>query len=220
MKNNRLNTFSKVILCLCALLAAGSVASLFLVDDDAAISRISFQLFETVVMMVLIFVPSMLSRFAHIRVPHSMEVIFVAFGFSSLILGDVIDFYGRFPWWDAMLHTASGVLLGIIGYAIINLFNRIEGHTIRFPALFVSIWVVCFALSIGAAWEIMEYLTDGWFGLNSQQYLVSSGTFDDSIPLVGHEALRDTMEDLMLDFCGSIAIAVVGFIDTMKKKRK
>ena len=42
MKNNRLNTFSKVILCLCALLAAGSVASLFLVDDDAAISRISF----------------------------------------------------------------------------------------------------------------------------------------------------------------------------------
>ena len=65
----------------------------------------------------------------------------------------------------------------------------------------------------------MEFVTDGLFGLNSQQYLLGSGTFDDTEPLVGHEALRDTMQDLMLDLLGSLVIAVIGFFELRKLKR-
>ena len=39
------------------------------------------------------------------------------------------------------------------------------------------------------------------------------------MPLEGHEALRDTMEDLMLDFAGSLIISVIGYFD-LKKQRK
>ena len=65
----------------------------------------------------------------------------------------------------------------------------------------------------------MEFITDGLFGLNSQQYLTTPGTFDNAVPLEGHEALRDTMEDLMLDFAGSLIISVIGYF-ALKKQRK
>ena len=36
------------------------------------------------------------------------------FVFLSLFLGSAMDFYYHFWWWDLVLHTASGFLLGII----------------------------------------------------------------------------------------------------------
>ena len=113
----------------------------------------------------------------------------------------------------------SGVLLGILGYVIINTFNSVEGNKFRYSPIFVSMWVISFAMAVGALWEILEFITDGLFGLNSQQFMESSGTFDASVPLQGHEALRDTMEDLMLDFAGSLIISVIGYFD-LKKQRK
>ena len=65
----------------------------------------------------------------------------------------------------------------------------------------------------------MEYITDGLFGLNSQQFLTTGGTFDASEPLVGREALKDTMEDLILDFLGSTTIAIIGFFEMRKQKK-
>lgn len=216
---SRISRISRIVLLICILLFAGGIVSLFIVDDDASRSRIAFQTFEVSLMILVIFIPVLVDRIVHVRVTRLMEILFVSFCFSSLILGDVVDFYGRFNWWDDLLHGISGMLLGIVGYSVINIFNKIENNTIKFTPFFVSIWVVCFALALGSLWEIMEFVTDGLFGLNSQQYLLGSGTFDDTEPLVGHEALRDTMQDLMLDLLGSLVIAVIGFFELRKLKR-
>ena len=200
MQFRKFTKFSKLILSLCAILFAGGIISLCIVEDDATQSRLAFQTFEVALMIL-------------------MEIIFVAFNFCCLILGDVADFYGRIPWWDSMEHGMSGVLLGILGYVIINTFNSVEGNKFRYSPIFVSMWVISFAMAVGALWEILEFITDGLFGLNSQQFMASSGTFDASVPLQGHEALRDTMEDLMLDFAGSLIISVIGYFD-LKKQRK
>ena len=219
MQHRKLSKFSVVILSLCAVLFVAGIVSICIIDDDATQSRLAFQTFEVALMMFLIFLPDILHRIIHIKIPRLMEVIFVAFCFCALILGDVADFYGKFGWWDSLEHGMSGVLLGILGYAIINTFNSVEGNKLKFSPVFVSLWVICFALAMGAVWEILEYITDGLFGLNSQQYLTTPGTFDKAVPLQGHEALRDTMEDLMLDFAGSIIISVIGYFD-LKKQRK
>lgn len=223
MKENKqimgLSRLSFVIFVLCVLFLAGATLSIvFFLDDHAAVSRVAFQMFEVVLMILVIFLPKMLKSVADIKIPAVMDFCFVFFCFGSLILGDVVDFYGRFEWWDDLQHGISGILLGILGYAIINSFNTLEGKKIRFTPIFVAVWVVCFALSIGAMWEIVEFITDGLFGLNSQQFLEGSGTFDNAAPLMGHEALRDTMEDLMLDFAGSFLVAVAGYFD-LKKQR-
>jgi hypothetical protein len=55
----------------------------------------------------------------------------------------------------------------------------------------------------------MEYVTDGLLGLNSQQFLESGGTFDETVPLQGREALRDTMEDMLLNLAGSVLLATI-----------
>lgn len=219
MARRKLTPFSIVILTLCIIIFIAGIVSLFIIDDDATQSRIAFQTFEVALMMFLIFLPNLINRVIHIKVPAVMEIIFVAFCFCALILGDVADFYGKFEWWDSLEHGMSGVLLGILGYAIINTFNKVEGNKLRFSPFFVSLWVICFALATGALWEIMEFITDGLFGLNSQQYLTTPGTFDKAVPLEGHEALRDTMEDLMLDFAGSVIISVIGFFDLKKQRR-
>ena len=219
MQHRKLSRFSVVILSLCAVLFVAGIVSICIIDDDATQSRLAFQTFEVALMMFLTFLPDILHRIIHIKIPHLMEVIFVAFCFCALILGDVADFYGKFGWWDSLEHGMSGVLLGILGYAIINTFNSVEGNKLKFSPVFVSLWVICFALAMGAVWEILEYVTDGLFGLNSQQYLTTPGTFDKAVPLEGHEALRDTMEDLMLDFAGSVIISIIGYFD-LKKQRK
>lgn len=215
----KLNRFSLVIAVICALLFIGGAISLAFVKDDAAQSRIAFQMFETALMLFLILVPRTMKKVVHIKIPKLMDIMFVTFCFCTLILGDVVDFYSRFEWWDALQHGISGVLLGVLGYIIINTFNSVNGNMIRYSPSFVSIWVVCFALATGALWEIMEYITDGLFGLNSQQFLTTGGTFDASEPLVGREALKDTMEDLILDFLGSTTIAIIGFFEMRKQKK-
>ena len=211
--------FSKAILALCVILFVAGIVSICIVEDDATQSRLAFQTFEVALMIFLIFVPDILHRIMRVKIPALMEIIFVAFNFCCLILGDVADFYGRIPWWDSMEHGMSGVLLGILGYVIINTFNSVEGNKFRYSPLFVSMWVISFALAVGSLWEILEFITDGLFGLNSQQFMEGSGTFDTSVPLVGHEALRDTMEDLMLDFAGSLLVSVIGYFD-LKRQRK
>lgn len=211
--------FSKAMLVLCSILFVGGIASICVIEDDATQSRLAFQTFEVALMIFLIFVPDILNRIMRVKIPAVMEIIFVAFNFCCLILGDVVDFYGRIPWWDSLEHGMSGVLLGILGYVIINTFNSVEGNKLRYSPFFVSLWVISFALAVGAVWEIIEFITDGLFGLNSQQFMETSGTYDNGVPLVGHEALRDTMEDLMLDLAGSFVISVIGYFD-LKKQRK
>jgi len=211
---------SAVIAVLCVFILAAGTVSLFIVDDASSLSTIAFQMFETVLMMVVIFIPTFINRKTGFEVPVFMESMFVAFCFCSLILGDVADFYGKFEWWDSLQHGISGILLGILGFSIINIFNRKEYGGLRFPPIFVSIWMVFFAMSLGAIWEIAEFIIDGMLGINTQQYLAGSGTFDNTDPLVGHDALRDTMEDLMLDLAGSLLIAMAGYFELKKQNKK
>ena len=149
-----------------------------------------------------------------------MEIAFVTFCFASLILGDVANFYSRFAWWDTILHAISGVLMGIVGYAIINTFNRVDERRLRYSPLFVVAWIICFSVAVGTMWEIIEFVTDGLFGLNSQEFYASSGTFDTVQPRIGRDALWDTMVDLILDLLGAIIIAVVGYFDIRRQKKR
>lgn len=205
--------FSRIILTLSTLLLIAQIVSVIFLDTDEAVGHIAFQLFENLLMIIVTLLPLIFGKMVKVRIPKAMEVAFVGFCFASLVMGDLFDFYGRFPWWDIVLHTISGIMLGILGYAIYTTFNSNDSSS----PLWVSVWIICFALAAGTMWEIWEYVTDGIFGLNSQEFLISSGTFDCTTPLQGRAALKDTMEDLILDFIGSAAIAVAVFFDVKRK---
>ena len=177
-------------------------------------NHLTFKIFEVVLMIIIALTPATLKRYARIHIPLGLEIGFTAFCFSALILGDVADFYGIFPWWDLLLHGLSGILLGIAAYCILDTVCKKASPdgSAKPSGTFTFIWIICFTLAIGGLWEMMEYITDGLFGLNSQQFLESSGTFDETIPLSGREALRDTMEDMILNLAGAILLATIIFL--------
>ena len=72
-----------------------------------------------------------------------------------------------------------------------------------------------FSLGAGAFWEICEYTYDDIFHTNSQQYMeTTEGTLigSEDVPLKGHDALTDTMKDLILDLGGSLIVATYEFV--------
>lgn len=213
MALDRITGFSKTILIISTLLLIAQIASLLYADSNPSADHIAFQIFENCLMIIVVFVPVILDKAANIRIPRALEIAFVGFCFSGLVLGDLFDFYGRFKWWDILLHGISGVMLGILGYVILSAFMDQEKDRTGVRPLMTALWVVCFALAVGTLWEIFEYMADGIFGLNTQQYLTSTGTFDESIPLLGRAALRDTMEDLILNFIGATAVAIFVFME-------
>ena len=163
---------------------------------------------EIALMVIIALTPMMLRRVG-VPFPRPLGTALVAFCFCALILGDVADFYGRFGWWDMLLHGLSGILLGIAAYCILKAACKKASpdRPAKPSVTFISVWIICFVLAIGALWEMMEYVTDGMLGLNSQQFLESGGTFDETVPLQGREALRDTMEDMLLNLAGAILLA-------------
>jgi hypothetical protein len=149
-----------------------------------------------------------------------MYILFVIFCFCGIVLGDVNDFYGKFESYDAFLHFISGIILSIYGFIIINTINY-QNKNFKINPIFVALCAFCFAMTLGACWEIFEYSLDEFFGTNMQTYLeTTSSSFPRStdIPLVGHEALKDTMTDIMLNGAGGILVCTIGYLDIKKGK--
>jgi len=138
-------------------------------------------------------VPFLVASRLHIRVPNSFMAAIVAFIFATLFLGEANNFYERYWWWDVMLHAGSAMGFGLIGF--IAMFMLFQGDRYVAPPLAIGLFAFCFAVTIGALWEIFEYAMDVNFGLNMQK-----------------NGLQDTMWDLVLDAGGGLIGAGSGVI--------
>ncbi len=116
-------------------------------------------------------------------------------------------FYERIPWWDTMLHTTSGVILGLVGFLFVYLLNEKGDKNVNLSPIFVVIVAFCFAVTMGVFWEFFEFGADRLLGYNMQKFR-----------LPGQDGLVDTMEDLIVDSIGAIVACIGGWIYMKKKK--
>lgn len=150
--------------------------------------------------IIITLTPLLLERRFQVRLPPEFELLAIAFIFASLFLGEVRGFYTRFWWWDTALHTASGFLLGIVGFLLVHVLNEAEEIGLHMKAGFVAFFAFLFAVGMGAIWEIFEFSMDQFFGMNMQK------------PMFGDPSgLTDTMWDLIVDTVGALIIAVLGY---------
>ena len=140
----------------------------------------------------LTFVPFIFEDFYQIKIPVGFTAAIVAFIFGTLFLGEVGNFYERYWWWDIFLHTGSAIGFGLIGF--IAMLILLKGDKLAAPPLVVAMFSFCFAVSIGAIWEIFEFSMDQLFGLNMQK-----------------SGLIDTMYDLIVDTLGAAIGAAAGY---------
>lgn len=156
--------------------------------------------------------PRAIERHLHFAIPDTIVLLYFAFIFMAIFLGEVLCFYYTIPLWDSVLHTASSAMLTILGAHIVDLLyknNATRGHI---NPILLCLFAFCFALSVGALWEIYEFSFDNLLGLNMQKFRTESGE-----ALIGNAALFDTMKDIIID---TLAAALTTAIIYIKDRRK
>ena len=152
--------------------------------------------FLTAVVIGLTLLPAFVWRQYRVYVPPELQLIAAAFVFLSLFLGSARDFYYRFWWWDVVLHTGSGFLLGIVGWIVLFLLNQTDRIPKGMRPAFLCFFAVTFAVFLGVLWEIFEFTVDRmWPAVNMQS---------------NETGVADTMYDLIVDTAGAVVVALMG----------
>ena len=154
----------------------------------------------SILTLLVMLLPSIMEKKMKIDFPSEFDIVVVLFIYAALFLGELYSFYERFWWWDTMLHSFSGIILGNIGYALVSYLNTSSSTDINLSPIFVALFTFCFALAIGALWEIFEFSMDSFFGLNMQK-----------------SGLVDTMKDLIVDTIGAMLFSVLGYYHQLGK---
>ncbi|WP_282195085.1 hypothetical protein [Thomasclavelia cocleata] len=216
----RLKIIKTIICTLTMIMLIAAIVFLFIVDDSKKIRRLIFSIVQLLLMMGIIILPDHLKDKLGLKIPIMLETSLTIFAFCGFVLGDVFDFYKKIPVWDSILHAFSGIILAYVGFVLIDYFVKRDSINLSMGHMYICVSVVLFSLALGAIWEIGEYLVDDIFGTNNQQYMKSTrGTLygKEDEPLLGHEALNDTMKDLMLDLAGA---SIVGMAEYLKEDRR
>lgn len=158
-------------------------------------------LFISVLILLITFLPNIFQRNYKINLPIEFEVVIVFFLYGSLYLGEIQSFYLKYWWWDIFLHALSGILLAMIGFMIIYVLNYENKINLKMSSIYVAIFTFSFAVSIGAIWEIFEYIMDTFFGFNMQK-----------------TGLDDTMHDLIVDSLGALLVSIFAYFYCKKVK--
>lgn len=164
--------------------------------------------------LLVINLPVFLERKFKFELPMILYGMYIVFLYCAIFLGEVRSFYYIIPFWDSILHAFSSLMLGFFGYMVIVILVRDDHIVMNLSPAFTAMFAFCFALSIGAAWEIYEFTFDGLLGLNMQKYMTINGEL-----LVGHAALADTMKDIMIDAAGALTATIIGTV-AIKYDRK
>lgn len=165
--------------------------------------------------LLVMVLPSFLEKRFKIVVPNAIVILYYIFLYCAIYLGEVRNFYYVIPHWDTVLHAFSGAMLGAVGFILVDFFNKDVRIRVSLSPFFVAMFAFCFALAAGAVWEIYEFSFDALLGLNMQKHTTEAG-----VALIGHEALVDTMKDIVVDALAALAVAVIGYQSDKRSRKK
>ncbi|MDD7794271.1 hypothetical protein [Clostridium sp. 'White wine YQ'] len=145
------------------------------------------------VCLFLPFIISAILKSKNISLPPSFKLVTVIFIFSAQYLGEIIDFYTMFWWWDLLLHGVFGFYATLTGFYLIKgNFDKGSEATEKRYLLFKIIFAFSLAITLGTLWEIFEYLGD---------YFLKTS--------MAAGGLEDTMSDIMIKLVGSTLYSTI-----------
>ncbi len=175
--------------------------------------------------LILMVLPSIISKKLKVMLPSTLEVIILLFIFAAEVLGEINSFYVRVPNWDTMLHTINGFLCAAIGFCLVDMLNRNERFSFKLSPLYLAIASFCFSMTVGALWEFYEFGADQLLGRDMQKdtivHVINSVSLDPTNRnIVMH--VRDIVDTIVVHSDGtqeSLGLGGyldLGIIDTMK----
>ncbi len=140
---------------------------------------------------MLTLVPDFLRRTNKLVLPLSYEIVFIGYIFLSFIGGENFDMYGRFWWWDRMLHFTSGIIIGYIAVLVLHI-QELK-HRIKIGHWFAALFTLASVVMSAGVWEMFEYSVDQLVQGHMQYGLV------------------DTMTDIINGTIGGIVVILVTY---------
>ena len=209
------------------------IASLVL----SAVRREYENVFVCALSLLLFIAPAVVEKKLKIALPSTLEIIILLFIFSAEILGEIHNYYMKFPYWDTMLHTLNGFLFAAVGFSLLDVVNRDAHFKFQLSPFYLAIVAFCFSMTIGVLWEFFEFFCDMVLRTDMQKDFIintiSSVTLDPaknntpviinrihSVAVNGYDlglngyldiGLIDTMKDLMVNFVGAVIFSIIGF---------
>lgn len=114
-------------------------------------------------------------------------------GIPGTALGSL---YQNVWWWDHLTHALSSSVVAAAGYATVRAIDR-HSDLVYLPPRFVFVFILCFTVAFGVAWEVIEFTIGGVSASLGGSVLTQYG-------------LEDTMMDLLFDVVGGLLVAVWG----------
>jgi uncharacterized membrane protein YjdF len=149
---------------------------------------------------LLILLVTVFSDRLAVHLPSEFQVVALLFVFAALFLGEVRSYYDKIWWWDIVLHSSSGLLMGILGFLLVYVLNASEKIAFSMTPRFIAFFAFLFAVAVGTIWEIFEFSMDVLFGANMQKAM-----FNDP------SGLTDTMWDMIVNMIGAACISGLGW---------
>ena len=195
-----------------------SIVGIFLNEDHSVKSDYMFNAAQSGMFLMVSLLPMFMKKF-DLDIPDFVYLIFIFFCLAHFLCGEILGFFVKIKWWDSALHTFSGMLIALLSFSLVNMLNKSNGTGVKLNLAFTIIFAFSVTITIGVMWEILEFAFDQIAGLNMQRAYVStmSGRGE---PLVGSEAIMDTMKDLILDSIGAAIVCIVCAIFVKKNKVK
>ena len=153
--------------------------------------------FWAIVTFAVTFLHDYFENIKKIHIPDILGTIILVFIYAGIFLSACFNLYDEVFWWDVVLHTASGVILGFLGFLAIY---KINGkYSMNISPLLVAVFAFTFAVTM-----------DVIFATDMQSWNLPANTIELGRLFQGI-GLRDTMSDLIFDTIGALSIAVICF---------
>lgn len=156
----------------------------------------SYSGFEDIVICFLLTYYDFILEKLNIHITEISKLSLICLIYLASFLGSICHFYDLFSWWDIFLHFSSGIIFYNLGYEFTKTLS------VKNSRVFLILFAVFFAISIGAFWEIIEYSIDGILKYDTQV----------AQSFIGREALKDTMTDMISSTISTTIMAISSFI--------
>ena len=204
--------------------------------------------FTALLAELLLLIPPLLEKGFHVDIPTTLEILAYIFVFCAEILGEIGNYYVRFPFWDTMLHTFNGFMFAAFGFCLVDIFNKSKRFRFQLSPLFLALVAFCFSMTIGVLWEFFECSADLLLKTDMQKDTFIQGFGTVSLPneagqkvtqvrdivttvvttadgrVIAIEGyldigLFDTVKDLFVNFVGAVVFSVIGYIYVRRRGR-
>ncbi len=193
--------------------------------------------FVCVLCLTLFLAPTFIEKRLKIDLPSTLEIVVLLFIFSAEILGEIHNYYNKFPAWDTILHTINGFLFAAFGFSLLDIINRNSKFKFVLSPIYLAIVAFCFSMTIGIFWEFFEFGCDLIFATDMQKdFIINTissvklNPTGENVPVVVNNitstvaggtdlgingyleiGLYDTMKDLIVNFVGALIFSFIGF---------